>query len=195
MKKNEINLTLELIGSLFIFSIILFASCQTKTNEEIKSPKVIKDYEYYISVYESSGGLFNGTMFILNNLHIEKNDSDYIKYPKLLCKPLTLYCITFKSKEIKENTYCLFPSDTTEIKFSKALSDSLFNLTNSFFKSIEFDNNKNETKLVVNDCSNVEVVLYHKGQRMSIKLDCDYNYKKLDSLLHFLNKFKPKHDE
>lgn len=94
--------------------------------------------------------------FILNNYLIDSYDSIDAKTP--FSKPLVLYSVS-----------SLVPLDTTEITFTKDLSDTLFMLTKDFLKSVEFNNYDTVGQLipVITDDSHGMVELSYGGRKLS----------------------------
>ena len=185
---------------LFFLIIISIFSCQTKTKNNTnltKEIKVTKQFDYRITVDIWNGFFGHGSKFILNNTLIKSYDSSDAKIS--LIKPLTLYYIYHHSMQDKDNPNIstLVPVDTTEIPFSKDLSDTLFLLAKDFLKSIEFNNYDTVGQLipVVRDDSHAFVELNYGGRKLSATISSISNptigTKQLDTLLSFVNKFRP----
>ena len=180
---------------------ILFAfSCKT----EIKEPqqpneetKVFKKFDYRITVDIWNGFYGYESKFILDNSLIDHYDSSDANDP--MTKPLTLYVISFKSVQNKRNQNIrqLLPIDTTEIAYSRDLSDTLFNLTRNFLKSVDFNNVDTLGQLVpvITDDSHGMIELSYGGKKLSATISSINNpsigTKQLDTLLNFIAKFRP----
>ncbi|GAB2677775.1 hypothetical protein GCM10027036_34360 [Flavihumibacter cheonanensis] len=186
---------------LLFFAIILSTfSCKTNTKNSdtsTKEIKVFKQFDYRITIDIWNGFFGHGSKFILNNSLIDNYDSTDAKIP--LAKPLTLYYISFHSKKDSktQSTSTLVPVDTTEIAFSKDLSDTLFLLTKDFLKSIKFNNYDTVGQLtpVITDDSHGLVELNYGGRKLSATISSIHNptiaTKELDTLLNFVYKFRP----
>ena len=186
----------------FLLLAILFwiVSCKTETNKTQKANqeiKTVKRFNFRITVDIWNGFFGYESKFILNNLRIGSYDSIDVQTP--LTKPLTLYHISFQSHQDtkNQNIRMLVPIDTTEIVFSKDLSDTLFILTKDFFESVEFNNydTVGRTIPVITDDGHGTVELSYNGKKLSATITSISNptiaTKQLDTLLHFINKFQP----
>jgi hypothetical protein len=175
----------------FIFLAIISCNLQNKGHEPTK---IIKRYNYKITIDIWNGYFGHESKFILNNLGIDSDDSIVKKIQ--LSKPLTLYYVSFHSVQ-GENDRKLVPTDTTEIPFSKNLSDTLFLLTKDFFKNFEFSNYDTVGQIVpiVTDDSHGMVELNYNGRKLSATISSIGNPtiapRQLDTLLGFVDKFRP----
>jgi len=122
--------------------------------------------------------------YILNNLQIDNYDSS-TKSP--LTRPLILYHIAAQDSK----------SDTTEILFSKAESDKLFNLTNNFFKSFLFKNydtsvNNVVSKTFISDDSGATIELQYGGRTLKATISSISNQTiathEFDALLKYIDR-------
>src|SRR5690348_7972635 len=105
-----------------ILLFLLLFSCQSQSGYKTNS----KRYDFRIAVTTSS---FSGHFrkYIVNNLGIETYESSDATINDL--RPNTLYCISAKKSQQK---------DTSRISFSNNNCDTLFELTNQFFKNLSF---------------------------------------------------------
>lgn len=121
-----------------------------------KKFKIVKQFHYRITIDIWNGFFRRGSKFILNGYLIDSYDSIDAKTP--FSKPLVLYSVS-----------SLVPLDTTEITFTKDLSDTLFMLTKDFLKSVEFNNYDTVGQLipVITDDSHGMVELSYGGRKLS----------------------------
>jgi hypothetical protein len=161
---------------------------------------LIKQYNYRIQIDVWNGFAGYQSKYILNNLLIDLYDSTN-SYGDIE-KPFTLYYITHQQQKhpSNHNISVLVPVDTTEIAFSKELSDTLFILSRDFLKSVEFDNQEKAingaiTKPVIYDDSHAQVEMAYNGRKLIATISSISNptiaTKQLDTLLSFIGKFKP----
>jgi hypothetical protein len=180
-------------ASLILFIIISSCNAPTRDKNEAELKKVEKQYDYRITVDTWNGFFGHASKFILDNSQVGFYDSTQLDG---FLKPFTFYYIAFESRESKQGRV-LTPIDTTEIPFSKALSDTLFLLTKSFFKSLDFNNSDTVGKLtpIITDDSKGCVELHYRGRTLSATISSISNptiaTKELDTLRRFVNKFKP----
>lgn len=170
---------------IFFLLLLPTTSCNSQNQKTKSKIEIIKNYDYYITIDVWNGFYRYNSKFILNNLHIDNYDSRN-EFP--LTKPLTLYHVSAQDDKI----------DTTEISFSKSQSDTLFNLTNSFFKKFIFNNydtaiNNVVTKPYITDDSHATVELQYGGRTLNATISSISNptisTKEFDRLLHFVEKF------
>lgn len=180
---------------LFLAVIILAFSCAAKTDKISDNIQVVKKYDYLIKVTIWNGLFGLDSKFILNNLGTETFDSSDFNN----AKPFTLYFISNSKKvDLKHpNNLKLVPSDTTEIQFSNQQSDTLFYLTNEFFKNVNFSNYDTigKKKALLRDDSHARIELDDGDKRLSATISSISNpaisSKQLDTLINFIWKFKP----
>lgn len=183
---------------LFLSLLIATVSCKTenkKTKKTTQEFKVVKQFDYRITIDIWNGFFGHESKFILNNSQIDSYDST--DYSATLGKPLTLYYVSFRSHQDNKNNRTLVADDTTEIQFSKDLSDTLFVLTKDFFKNFEFNNYDTIGRLipVISDDSHGMIELSYGGRKLSATIRSINNpsigTKQLDTLLNFVEKFIP----
>jgi hypothetical protein len=182
------------MARLSLLLIVLIESCNSPAAEEkAKAYQVEMQFDYRITVNTWNGFFGYKSKFILDNSIINSYDSTQdVSYHK----PLTLYYISFIS-EPKINESVFTSKDTTDIPFSKSFSDTLFLLTKRFFKGLEFNNYDTIGQLtpIITDDSYAYIELQYRGKRLSATISGINNptitTKELDTLLSFVNKFKP----
>jgi hypothetical protein len=183
---------------LFLGLLIATFSCKTENNKTEKITqelKVFKQFNYRITIDIWNGFFGHESKFILNNSQIDSYDST--DSPIDLAKPLTLYYVSFQSHQDNKNNQTLVAVDTTEIQFSKNLSDTLFVLTTDFLKNFDFNNYETIGRLipVITDDSHGMVELSYGGRKLSATISSINNptigTKELDTLLYFVKKFRP----
>ena len=193
-KSPLLNHTVNFMTRLSLLMIVLIGSCNSPAAEDKATAyQVEMQFDYLISVNIWNGFFGHGSKFILDNSLINSYDS--IQNSSLQ-KPLTLYYISFLSKpQINENAFT--HKDTIEILFSKSFSDTLFVLTKKFFRSLEFNNYDTIGQLMptISDDSHAFIDLQYRGRRLSATISSINNptiaTKDLDTLLSFVNKFRP----
>jgi hypothetical protein len=179
---------------LSLLLIVLLASCKSpEAEDKTQEFKLEMQFDYRITVNTWNGFFGHGSKFILDNPLINSYDSTQ---DLSLQKPLTLYYISFLSKpQINESAFTL--KDTIEIPFSKSFSYTLFVLTKKFFKSLEFNNYDTIGQLTptISDDSHAFIDLHYRGRKLSATISSINNptiaTKELDTLLSFVNKFRP----
>src|SRR4051812_34118265 len=99
METPNLHITLNIMRRLLCLLAIFTFSCRTKTEgpQTDKDIKVVKRFNYLIIVDTWNGFSGHESKFILNNSNIDTYDSVDAKTP--LAKPLTLYYISFRSKQ------------------------------------------------------------------------------------------------
>lgn len=183
---------------LLLFSVFTLASCNEVTQKSKQKFELVKQYDYRIKIEEWNGFAGYQSTFILNNLHIAMFDSFEKDVYKV--KPLTLYHISHSqiTDLQNQNRRIFIPKDTTETPFSKEQSDTLFNLTKKFLKSVDFNNydtsiNGAITHLVKTDDSHAWVELNYGGRTLSATISSISNPNvatpELGVLLRFINRF------
>jgi hypothetical protein len=185
---------------LLLVFITAFISCSTKNEKTNNKTELVKQYDYRIIIDIWNGFAGQESKYILNNLRIYTYDSTDLRFKEV--KPLTLYYISHirENDSTNPNIRILVPTDTTEIPFSKKLSDTLFELTRNFLKSVEFNNydtsiNGVVTKPIITDDSQAMVEMNYDGRKLSATISSINNptiaTNGLDTLLNFIRKFKP----
>jgi hypothetical protein len=167
-----------LMRSIQIFCFFIFYSCTSHPDNKENS----KRYDYRIAVTTSS---FSGHFqkYIVNNLGIEPYEASDATILDL--RPNTLYCISANKSKQK---------DTSRIDFSNNNCDTLFELTNQFFKNLSFSQYDTLTQPILDDV-HAFVELSFNGRKLTATVSSFNNKhistRQLDTLLNFLDKFKP----
>ena len=185
---------------LHLLLIISLISCTKQSKKSDNKIGLVKQYDYRITIDVWNGFFGHEAKYILNNSQIGVYDSTDSRFN--LAKPFTLYY--FSNKQITEpgesNIRAFVPVDTAQLLFSKEQSDTLFDLTRSFFKSVEFNNYDNAingtiSKLTVSDDSHASVELKYRGRTLYATISSISNpiisTRQLDTLLNFISKFRP----
>jgi hypothetical protein len=189
---------------LLLFSVLTLASCNGVDQKSEQNFELVKQYDYRLIIEEWNGFAGYQSTFILNNLRIAMFDSSEKDVYKI--KPLTLYHISHSqiTDPQNENRRIFISKDTTETPFSKEQSETLFNLTRKFLKSVDFNNydtaiNSTITRPVIMDDSHARIELNYGGRTLSATISSISNptfaTPELEVLLHFINRFNPKNEE
>jgi hypothetical protein len=161
-----------------IFCFLLLFSCKSQSDNKANS----KRYDFRIAITTSS---FSGHFrkYIVNNLGVETYESSDATINDL--RPNTLYCISANKSKQK---------DTSRITFSNNNCDTLFALTNEFFKNLSFSQYDTLKQLITDDV-HAFVELSFNGRKLAATISSfnnkDISTTQLDTLLHYLDKFKP----
>jgi hypothetical protein len=177
--------------------------CTTQTSKSDDRIKIVKQYDYRITIDIWNGFAGYQGKYILNNLRLATYDSSR---DSDIEKPLTLYYISYTRKidPNNPNIRTLVPLDTSEIPFSKVWSDTLYNLTHNFLKNVQFKIydtliNGVVTRPVVFDDSKATIELNYGGKKLNATISSISNptisNQELDTLLNFIGKFEPANKE
>jgi hypothetical protein len=161
-----------------ICCLVLLFSCKSSSDNKAN----LKRHDYRIAVTTSS---FFGHFqkYIVNNLGVETYESSDVTIEDLT--PNTLYCISANKSKHK---------DTSRVDFSNSNCDTLFDLTNGFFKNLLFSQH-DTMKQPITDDAHAFVELSFNGRKLIATISSfnnkDISTRQLDTLLRFLDKFKP----
>ena len=161
-----------------ICCLLLLFSCKSQPDNKAS----LKRYDYRIAVTTSS---FSGHFrkYIVNNLGVEPYESSDAAISDL--RSNTLYCVS-ASNSIQKDTF--------QLSFSNNNCDTLFKLTNEFFKNLPFNQYDTMKQPIIDDV-HAFVELSFNGRKLAATISSfnnkDISTRQLDTLLHFLDKLKP----
>lgn len=179
--------------------IIALLSCTTNTNRHKNTIELKKQYDYRIEVEVWNGFAGYASKFVLDNRRIGMYDSLDEINGRL--KPLTLYHLSYaqKANKDKPNLFEFIPTDTSQITFTQTQSDTLFELTRTFFQTLYLNNvdtaiNGVVTKPVVMDDDKGRVQIDFDGKTLRATISSLNNPSittpQFDTLRNFCQKFE-----